>query len=105
MAKRRKRKPPGPPVMICVDKTTFKRFVAACEELGALVITLRDVQRQLSSLLDTKRRQSDAAHKAHETRERNAESVGRVQAELNRAAVDAVAPYNGPRLPGEGGGT
>jgi hypothetical protein len=91
--------------MICVDRTTYKLFVQACADLRAAVMDAQDTAKQLSELLLVKRRQSDAAHKAHETRERNAEFSGRTQAELNRAALDAAAPYNGPRSAEEGGGT
>src|SRR5262249_52741010 len=61
MPRKRKRKPPGPPVMICVDKLTFKRFLAAVCDLSAALQDAHSTVTMLHELLVTKRRQSDAA--------------------------------------------
>jgi len=103
MPRKRKRKPPGPPVLVCIDKPTFKGFLQAVCDLSAALQDAHSTVTMLHELLATKRRQSDAAFKAHETRERNAETAGRIQAELNRAALDAAAPNNLPRNAEEGG--
>jgi len=71
MPRKRKRKPPGPPVMICVDRLTFKRFLAAVCDLSAALQDAHSTVTLLHELLVTKRRQSDAAQKAWETRREN----------------------------------
>jgi hypothetical protein len=105
MPRKRKRKKPPANVLICIDKVTFARFTKAANQIAVAVAALETAVFDLSQLLTAKRRQVDAGHKAHETRERNAEATGRIQAELNRAALDAASPANGPRHLEEGGGS
>jgi hypothetical protein len=76
MAKKRKKRTADPPVALVLTKRDWSAFVSRVADLETLTVALRDVQRQLSSLLDLKQRQALAALKAVETRRANEAAAG-----------------------------
>lgn len=89
MTKRRARKAP-PPAAVIIDRRAWRQWQEAQAELGQLVPAARDLVLQLRELLDVKKRQSAAGHKAAQTRAAAAPAGDLTPAEAT-AAINGAA--------------